>query len=73
MQISRKILRAAYGTAAGTTASSKAVSLNVAMSTMDSSILDEGDRFALRTDETNSVTEGPMRTDLVLPVMIAIF
>lgn len=66
---------AANGTEAGTTASSKTGRLNEAMSTKDRSILDEQgeDRSASRTEETNLVTEGPMRTALVLPVIMAIF
>lgn len=68
------ILRAAKGTEAGTTASSKTGSLKEAMSTMDKSILEEDeDSSASRTEETNLVTEGPMRTARVLPVMMAIF
>lgn len=36
-------------------------------------MLEEADRSASRIEETNLVTEGPIRTARVLPVMIAIF
>lgn len=65
-------LRAANGTAAGITASSKMGRLNVAMSTVVSSNFEES-RSVSSTEETNLVTEGPIRTGLVLPMMMAIF
>jgi hypothetical protein len=72
--IDRRFLRAAKGTEAGTTASSKTGRLNEAMSTMDTSMLEEDEEISSpRMEDTNLVTEGPMRTALVLPVMMAIF